>query len=262
MNWFHTPPSSAAEVCPSTWTMVLADQRGATPVFAGAAAFDAGRSNLVYEINQFRVAHRLAPGTSVVLWPSAGDVGVTSVDARATGRVSLPKARVIRDRVEPLVRAGGRVEALWLPHEAIEAVAATAGWRTAAVFALHQHGACLATIGHGETRSVYLYWDRVFARDATESARLLARYQLVSRLVPHVQQSIGDVQGPLFVCGTLPDLRPVAMALVEELDREIDVLDAQLIGAPDVDIDSVELPSLQLAWAAAAARQRRAAQRR
>lgn len=262
MNWFHTPPSSAAEVCASRWTLVLADQHDASPGFAGAATFETAHENLVNALNEFRTGHRLAADTSVVLWPAAGDAGVASVDERTVGVVTLPKARAIRERVEPLVRAGGRVQALWLPHEAIEAMAAVAGWESGAVLALHAHGACLAALDGARARATYVHWEPFVTRDMSESSRMLARYQLVSRVVPHVRRCLDGVTGPVVVCGSVPDLRLLVVPLVEELDREVDVLDTVLIGQPSVELDPAEIPALQIAWAAAAARQRRAAQRR
>jgi hypothetical protein len=91
---------------------------------------------------------------------------------------------------------------------------------------------------------------------------LLDRYLVVSQLAPQLQHLI-ELAGPVYnaavssvvVCGSLPDLRSLSMLLIEELDLEVETLDATDRLAPEV-AQEAELPaSLQLASAAAAGEQ-------
>ena len=82
-----------------------------------------------------------------------------------------------------------------------------------------------------------------------EQRRLLEWFQLASRLAPHLREWLSAHPAAIVaVCGALPDLRPRMVPLVEELDREIEVLDAGLPGPVG---EVPEAAALQLAWAVA-----------
>ena len=254
MTWLDSPVRLAVEREPSSWTLVAAKRtRHASPQPVAAAAFADTTVAVQDEIRRFRVRQQLPFEASLIYWPEPGDRGVATLDVRSGGGVTLPKAHVIRQRVAPFVRAGGRVREVLLPHEAVGRLVHLAGWSSACVLVMHASGACLAVANSGILRASYLAWPA--ARPAGDDAeRLLARYQLAARLVPHLREWAGSAPAArVAVCGSCPDLRSAMMPIVEELDREIDVLDAFLVGQPvDETADPNDISRRQLAWAAAA----------
>lgn len=210
-------------------------------------------ANLAERIREFRTRERLPSRASAVLWPEPNDAGVVALDARGRSAVALPKARVIRDRLAPLVRGGANVREILLPHEAAARLVRLAGWSSACVLMMEPTAACVAVIAPQGAEATYLHWSPLTPA-ATESARLLDRYQFAARLAPHL--GVFAVQGRamrVVVCGRFPDLRSAMVPIVEELDREVDVLDAGLVGdAEPADADPDEICGRQLAWAAAA----------
>jgi hypothetical protein len=68
---------------------------------------------------------------------------------------------------------------------------------------------------------------------ASKHAALVRRYLYVSQLAPELQHAIEAVQsrygirvGGAVTCGDMPDLRSLAMPLIDEVDLEIDTLDS------------------------------------
>lgn len=255
MSWLESSISVAAELEPSALTLVAADhQRGSTPRCIAAASFDPASASLSDDIRDLRVAHRLPLDAAVVLWPHATDAGVTPLDARAASGVVVPKARVIRERVARFVRAGERVTDVLLPHEAVVRMVAMAGWRAACVLVLQTQIACVVAVEGAAAEATYLHWDPpAAATDAAESARLLARYRFAARLVPYVRPLAARLpEARMVVCGRYPGLRTAMVPLVEELDRELDVLDAELLGRGSGDVFEPDATAAQqLAWAVA-----------
>jgi hypothetical protein len=253
--WLESSVSVAAELEPSALTLVAADhRRGSTPRCVAAATFDPAAATLSDDIRELRAAHRLPLDAVVILWPHAADAGVTPLDARATSGVVVPKARVIRERVSRLVRAGERVTDVLLPHEAVVRMAAMAGWPAACVLVLQPQTACVVAVQGAAAEATYLRWDTpALMADATESARLLARYQFAARLVPYVRPVAERLpEARVVVCGRFPGLRTAMVPLVEELDREVDVLDAELLGRGAGEAFEPDATAAhQLAWAVA-----------
>jgi hypothetical protein len=190
----------------------------------------------------------------VILWPEAGDAGVAPIESRDAREVSVPGARVLRERLAPLVRAGGLVTGVWLPHECFGALAAARGLSTACVIVAHPGMTCVGFVHNGAVEARYLSSEPPRERETfdTEAARLLARYQHIASLAPHVRELGGAGAGVrVLVAGHLPDLRAAMVPLVEELDHEIDILDADLTGAPPSALEAAgadDLAGLQLAW--------------
>ena len=201
----------------------------------------------------YRAAHRLPVEMAAIVWPVAGDAGVAPIDARDYPRAAVPKARALRERIAALVRAGGLVTALVLPHEAMPFVLAARRLDDACVLALHRGVLCLAAVRGGRVDARYLSWEPELPGDDSRR-ELLARYQLAAGLAPHMREVLSRLPdgAPLAVMGTIPSLRAVMMPLVEELDREIDVFDADLPGADIDGLDADELAARQLAAALAA----------
>ena len=255
MAWLESPIQLAAELGPPGWTVVAAERsKDRAPRLTAAASFDATSPSLKEEFRQLRMREHLPFHAAIVLWPEPGDQGVDAFDAHARGRVSLPKARVIRERVAPFVRSGGRVRAVLLPHEAVVPLAALAGWSSAFVLVMQPPVACLAVVAAGIVDATYVSWEPVRVDVADAPARLLARYQFASRLMPYVRARAGEVpDARVAVCGRYPDLRVAMVPIVEDLDREVDVLDSALVGESGSDpAEPDETSARQLAWAVAA----------
>jgi hypothetical protein len=244
----------AVERAPASWTLVAAEHaRDRAPRLVAAASIDDGDASLSDELRQFRVREHLPSDAALVLWPGHGDAGVAALDSRARGVVTLPKAKVIRERVAPFIRAGGQVREVLLPHEAAVRLAAQAQWTTACLLVMQPTLACLAVIDGAGVRASYFSWEPMGSTDS-ESARTLARYQFAARLVPNLREWVQLApQATVAVCGPFPDLRLMMVPIVEELDREVDVLDAALVGQPlNEAADPTETSGRQLAWALAA----------
>lgn len=223
--------------------------RGDAVRLLACATFDAHEAS-AEDIRSFRTHERLPSDAIVTLWPQPGDPGVAQIDGRAHGAVALPKARVIRDRVAPFIRAGGRVRDVLLPHEAVLRLATLAGWRSALVIVLEPEMACLALANSRGVVASYLAWEPLPVVE-NETARLLARYQFAARLVPHLRGFAADAER-IAVCGAFRHVRSAIVPVVEELDREVDVLDAELVGDVGEPVEPGEASGKQLAWAVAA----------
>jgi len=256
MDWLTPPVRVAAELAPAVWTFVAAERRrDASPRLVASRAIDATGAALGDDIRAFRRSSKLPLDVSVILWPYAADAGVVPIESRDSSEVIVPSARVIRERVSPLVRAGGLVTDVWLPHECMAALVAGRGLTSACVIAAHPGMTCVGFVLDGAVRARYLSSTAPPPSFDKESERLLARYQHISMLAPHVRELGGAGDGVrVLVTGSLPALRAAMVPLVEELDHEIDVLDADLpAGASQVldQADADEIAGVQLAWALA-----------
>ena len=236
------PIRVAAELAPAVWTFAAAERkRDAASRLVAARAIGATGAALGDDIRAFRRTAKLPMDVSVILWPHVGDDGVVPIESRDFAEVSLPKARVVRERVAPLVRAGGLVTDVWLPHECLAGLAAARGLATACVIIAHPGIMCVGFVMNGVVRARYL--------SSTAPGA-------ISLLAPHVRDMGGAAEGVrVLIAGHLPALRVAMVPLVEELDHEIDVLDADIPApAPHVleSADADEIAGAQLAWALAA----------
>jgi len=253
--WLDSPVQLAAELGPSAWTLMAAERsRDRAPRVVATASFDRTSASLVEEFRQFRVRERLPFEAAVILWPEPTDEGVAAADSRSRSRVSLPKARVIRERVSPFVRSGGQVRDVLLPHEAVARLVALAGWPAAFVFVMQPPIACLAVVVSGTVDATYVSCGPAPADGAHDAVRLLARYQFASRLMPYLRERAGEVpDARVAVCGRYPGLRSAMVPIVEDLDREVDVLDSLLVGQDGAGLaEPDDTSAAQLAWAVAA----------
>ena len=252
MSFLSTPVQVAAELAPTVWTFAAAERKRQGPVrLVASRAIGATGAALGDDIRAFRRASKLPMDVSVILWPLAGDDGVAPIESRDASAVTVPAARVLRERVAPLVRAGGLVTAVYLPHECFTGLAAARGLTSACVIVAHPGMTCVGFVMDGMVRARYLSSAAPRETFESEAARLLARYQLIASLAPHVRELGGAGSGVrVLVAGSLPDLRAAMVPLVEELDHEIDVLDADLPGAGQAleAADADEIAGTQLAW--------------
>jgi len=250
VTWLGTRVRLAVERTPTSWTLVAAERSSdRMPRCVAGTSIEAEPASVSEDLRKFRGGGHLPSEAVLVLWPEPGDAGVATLDARAAGVVSLPKAKVMRQRVAPFVRAGGQIREVLLPHEAAGRLAALATWSSACVLLLQPTVACLAVVEGERVHASYVSW----VPDAAavgESQRLLGRYQFAARLMPHLIAWAGRApEARMAVCGRFPDLRSAMVPIVEELDREVDVLDASLVGqAADGAADPSEVSARQLAW--------------
>ncbi|TAK15357.1 MAG: hypothetical protein EPO35_07730 [Acidobacteria bacterium] len=257
MAWLNAPHRVAAELAPAVWTFAAAERRrGTAPRLVAARAIGATGAALVDDIRAFRRAAKLPIDVSVILWPHATDEGVVPIETRGAGPVAVPKARVIRDRVAPLVRAGSLVTEVMLPHECLPALIALRGLTSACVIVAHTAMTCVGVVGDGVVEARYLSSAAPKPSFDSESARLLARYQHIASLAPHIREIGGAAPGlRMIVTGPLPSLRAAMVPLVEELDHEIDVLDGDVPSPAPHALESADpddISGVQLAWALAA----------
>ena len=147
-------------------------------------------------------------------------------------------------------------------------VGAPAGTAVAAL-SLNSHGAAIAIVSGTEViHSRIVEWSlgTPFVGQRGARSELLDRYLLVAQLAPQLQHDIdlvrpvhGVTVTSVVACGNLPDLRSIAMLLIEEMDLEVETLDsAELLdpgAAPGTLADSVA--SLQLAAAVASSGENR-----
>ena len=202
---------------------------------------------------------------------SRARVFVVPGDAPAAASSSTAVAMVEADAA-PLVEAGFEIVSVLSPAQALarvvraRQVGAPAGTAVAAL-SLNSHGAAIAIVSGTEVlHSRNVEWPLgTTSVQAGARSELLDRYLLVSQLAPQLQHVIdlvrpvhGVTVTSVVACGNLPDLRSIAMLLIEEMDIEVETLDsAELFDpgvAPGTFADSVA--SLQLAAAVASGENR------
>jgi hypothetical protein len=134
-----------------------------------------------------------------------------------------------------------------------------------AAVSINTHGAVIAIISGSEVvHSRTVEWSLGTPFTGTRS-ELLDRYLLVSQIAPQLQHVI-DLVRPVYgttvtstvVCGNLPNLRSLAMLLIEEMDIEVEILDAEDLLEASVAAQTAaeNVASLQLAAAVASSGER------
>jgi hypothetical protein len=144
----------------------------------------------------------------------------------------------------PLHEAGFLINDVMSPPEALAALArlrpALRGRDGTAWLAVNRRGVAIAIVLDGELEySREFTWNYRVA--ATAKEELLQRYTLVAHIAPElrhgfdvVRQRRGRTVDAVVTCGDLPDLRSLTMPLIDELDIEVETLDA---------LDGLEVPS-------------------
>jgi hypothetical protein len=226
-------------------------------------------------------SHRTVSAAAALL-PSRWPVDPHALVARlreARQHNDLPsRARVVawgdRETLAPLVEAGFEIASVLSPAQALARVvrarqaAAPAGMAVAAL-SLNSHGGAIAIVAGTEV----IQW-RVFEwplgtpfasqlgdRHGDKGGRrseLLDRYLIVSQIAPQLQHVI-DLVRPAYsatvtsvvLCGNLPNLRSLAMLLIQEMDIEVETLDSAELLDPGVAPGTLadRVASLQLAAA-------------
>ncbi len=218
------------ELGPNHCVLVRAGRRGASAEVSAArivtpGEWSADHDELADLLKRARRRNRLPHHAHVVAWGNH------------------PQKAVSEESLRPFVSAGFEIKVVLSPVQALARIArgrrAHAKGEAVAALALNTHGAAIAIVRNDDV----LFWrvfDWALGKPFTGARpELLDRYLLVSQLAPHVQHAIelvrpvhGATVTSAITCGNLHDLRSLTMALIEELDLEVEAL------------DSAELPGL------------------
>lgn len=214
---------------------------------------------LAVDLKRLRLDQRLPRHVRVVVWPDAGDPGVTPADSPVAPGGFRPDTWRLRDRLRPIVKAGFRITAVLTPSDAVAALSAVAAPAiVAAGCAIGRDAGSIAVARDGDVLfSRELWWK--FA-PPEPGAPLVERYAFAAQIAPQLAHAMALTHERhnarverIVLCGSASDLRSLASPLIEELDVEVEALDgsAAFASAPD-DPDAASMA--QLAAAAAIAR--------
>jgi hypothetical protein len=242
------------EIGPDGCVLVSAALRGLQPTVSTArvvtpAEWSDDPERLAGVLRLLRRTNRLPNRARVVAWAAAStpkQVGVAEVPV-----------------LQAFIAAGFEIGSVISPAQALARVVRGRRATSTAVAAvsLNSHGSALAIVRGDE-----VLYSRVFewalGKPFTASRpELLERYLLISQLAPHLQHAIqlvrpvhGVAVTSAVACGNLRALRSLTMALIEEMDIEVETLDSPDLLDPNQPLrarltDSVA--ALQLAAAAA-----------
>jgi hypothetical protein len=216
-------------------------------------------------------------------WP-AHDTAVTSILRNARRERRLPRRATVvawglpetadaaevttRAALRPVTDAGFRVARALTPAAALVLMAASrprsSSGAAIAWLLLNRHGAAIAIVRDGDllfSRTFDWHYDE---RASSPKAQLLRRYTLVAHLAPEVQHGVAEVRAAhgvevdtLVTCGDLPELRSLAMPLIEELGLEVETLDSteglRAIGSVTETELAEQAPAIRIAIAGAVA---------
>ena len=185
------------------------------------------------------------------------------------------RARVVawgpESALAPLTDAGFEIVSVLSPAQALarvvraRQVGAPEGTAIAAL-SLNSHGAAIAIVAGTEIiHSRVFDWPLGIPFRGARS-ELLDRYLLVTQIAPQLHHAIDFVR-PVYgatvtsvvACGNLPNLRSLAMLLIEEMDLEVETLDSADLLEPGVAPGTLTdaVASLQLAAAVASSGENR-----
>lgn len=257
------------ELGPNCCVLVRGGRLGSRRTVSGAAAiapaaWPEGAHALAERLREIRIREDLPTRARVVSWSHAHASGVAS---------SPPAAGMDEDALAPLVAAGFEIVSVLSPAQAllrvVRARQVDAPARAAvAALSLNTHGAAIAIVSGTEViHSRIVEWPlgTPFVGERGARSELLDRYLLVSQIAPQLQHDIdlvrpvhGVTVTTVVACGNLPDLRSIAMLLIEEMDLEVETLDSAELLDPGIAPGSLAdaVASLQLAAAVASGENR------
>jgi hypothetical protein len=212
------------------------------------AEWSEDRDGLTGALRKARRAHDMPIPARVVVW------------AKPDAQSDLDVAEL--SDLNPILMAGFEIESILSPAEALADLIRARQMDTTstavAAVAVNTRGAAIAIVSNGKlisSRNFEWPLGRAFRQARSE---LLERYLLVSQLAPqlkHVIEFVRPVYGArvssVLVSGTLPNLRSLAMLLIEELDIEVETLDSTDLLEPNLSALAETVAGLQLATAAA-----------
>ena len=214
---------------------------------------------LAEQLRVVRTQEDLPSRARVVSWSHGHAPGVAS----STAAEGMDEAALA-----PLVAAGFEIVSVVSPAQALgrvvraRHVAAPPGTAVAAL-SLNSHGAAIAIVSGAEViHSRLVQWSlgTPFVDKRGGRSELLDRYLLVSQIAPQLQHDIdlvrpvhGVTVTSVIACGNLPNLRSIAMLLIEEMDIEVETLDSPELLDPGIAPGTLAeaVASLQLAAAVA-----------
>jgi hypothetical protein len=223
-------------------------------------------------------SHRTVSAASAILpsaWPDDRTALVERLrEAKRTNDLST-RARVVawgdEDSLSPLTDAGFEIASVLQPAQALarvvraRQVGAPAGTAVAAL-SLNFHGAAIAIVAGSEVIHSRVFEWPLGTPFLGVRPELLDRYLLVSQIAPQLRHDIdlvrpvhGATVASVVACGNLPNLRSLAMLLIEEMDLEIETLDSGELLDPGVPPGTLSeaVASLQLAAAVASSAENR-----
>ncbi|HXW06363.1 MAG TPA: hypothetical protein VD833_14085 [Vicinamibacterales bacterium] len=197
-------------------------------------------------LRTIRTANALPAACAAVVW----DTGETSQQA---------------ELLQPLTQAGFRVQSVSSPPQALAALAritpASSGQGATAWVALNTSGAALVVVRGGAIiYSRVMGWS-IAAPAERRQAHLLRRYLRVAQIASELKRAAQTVRATdgvavesAVLCGNLPELRSLAMPLIEATDLEVETLDSTSgLDLADMSAADVEelAPAVRLATAVA-----------
>ena len=221
------------------------------------SASSGDRQSRVHRLREARERGDFPSRARVVAWRSGSATAPNDIAALAA-----------------LAEAGFEIGLVLSPSQALgrmvraRSTIASTGTAVAAL-SLNNHGAAIAIVAGAEVICSRVFEWPLGAPFEGERSALLDRYLLVSQLAPQLQHVIdlvrpvnGVTVTSVLVSGNLPDLRSLAMLLIEELDIEVETLDsAELLEPGAADAFGEAVASLQLAAAVASSGEPRVAVR-
>lgn len=178
-------------------------------------------------------------------------------------------AEDVRRQLKPFYRAGFAIDGVSTPVLTLAGLAVTGAEASddalTAFVAMNRDGGAVAIVRGGhlliERR---VTWDFRVDQAGVER-RVAERYSFAARVATELRPVFDEARTlagvpvvDVVAFGDLPNLRSIAMPLIDELDVEVETLDS-LVGIDDsrlperADLFRELIPSLRLAWAAAAA---------
>ncbi len=201
---------------------------------------------LVEKLGEARLRHDLSSRARVVAW-----------DSEAT--------------LTPLIEAGFEIASVLSPAQALARVVrarqvGAPGGTAVAALSLNSHGAAIAIVAGTEVICSRVFEWSLGTPFTGQRSELLDRYLLVSQIAPQLQHVIdlvrpvnGVTVTSVVACGNLPNLRSLAMLLIEEMDIEVETLDSTELLDPSVTQATFDdsVASLHLAAAVASSGENR-----
>ncbi len=226
-----------------------------------------------------RVAsHRFVSAASAIepaVWPDDAHALVEKLGEARVRHGLSSRARVVswdsEARLAPLIEAGFEIASVHSPAQALARVVRARqvdapGGRAVAALSLNSHGAAIAIVAGTEVICSRVFEWSLGTPFTGQRSELLDRYLLVSQIAPQLQHVIdlvrpvnGVTVASVVVCGNLPNLRSLAMLLIEEMDIEVETLDSTELLDPSVTQATFDdsVASLHLAAAVASSGENR-----
>jgi hypothetical protein len=242
-RWFERPGGRAER----GWGLAIIDD------MSGVTGIELGPNYCVLVRGGRVGSHRFVSAASAIVptaWPDDGHALVEKLaEARLWHDLSR-RARVVawdsEARLAPLIEAGFEIASVLSPAQALARVVRARqvdapGGTAVAALSLNSHGAAIAIVAGTEVICSRVFEWSLGTPFTGQRSELLDRYLLVSQIAPQLQHVIdlvrpvnGVTVTSVVACGNLPNLRSLAMLLIEEMDIEVETLDSTELLDPSV----------------------------